>query len=52
LDSVLRIPVISIDNGSREALLKRARSLATDPGYPPPFVIEAVADLIARHVRV
>ena len=49
---MLRIPVMSIDDGSREALLERARFLAADPGYPPPYVIDAVADLIARHVHV
>jgi hypothetical protein len=51
-DPALGIPLLSLNNDSREALVARARLLVQDPGYPPPFVVNAVADLIARHVRI
>jgi hypothetical protein len=50
-DRALGIPVITI-RGNRDALLERARLLVRDPGYPPPYVVKAVADLIARHVQI
>jgi len=48
----LGIPLISLRDDSREALVARARFLVQDSGYPPPSVVNAVADLIARHVRI
>jgi hypothetical protein len=51
-DPALGIPFVSIKAESREAMLKRARLLARDPGYPPAYVVNAVADLIARHVQI
>ena len=51
-DPALGIPLLSLNDNSREALVARARLLVRDPGYPPPFVLNAVADLIARHVRL
>ena len=50
--SALGIPLLSLNDDSREALVARARFLVQDSGYPPPFVVNAVADLIARHVRI
>jgi len=51
-DPALGISLLSLSDNSREALVARARRLVKDPGYPPPFVVNAVADLIARHVRI
>ena len=52
IDPALGIPFVSIKGGSRAALVERARLLVKDPGYPPPYVVNAVADLIARHVQI
>ena len=52
LDQQLGIPLVTIANRSRGEMLERARLLVRDPGYPPAYVVNAVADLIARHVRI
>ena len=52
LDQVAGLPLLTLPDRSRRALVERARLLAEDPDYPPPCVLESVADLIARHVRV
>ena len=52
LDQVAGLPLLMLPDRSRKAVVERARLLAEDPGYPPPYVLESVADLIARHVRV
>ena len=52
LDQVAGLPLLTLPDRSRKALVERARLLAEDPSYPPPYVLESVADLIARHVRV
>jgi len=52
LDQVAGLALLTLPDRSRKALVERARLLVEDPGYPPPYVLEAVADLIARHVRV
>lgn len=52
VDALTGIPLVPLEDGSREALIDRARALAADPGYPPPYVVDAVAELIARHVRI
>ena len=46
------MPLLTLPDRSRKAVVERARLLAADPGYPPPHVVEAVAALIARHVRI
>jgi hypothetical protein len=51
-DPALGIRVVTIKGESRGEMLERARLLAADPGYPPPYVMNAVAELIACHVQV
>jgi hypothetical protein len=51
-DPVLGIPLLTLPDRSRQTLMERARLLVADPGYPPPSVVHAVADLMARHVQV
>jgi hypothetical protein len=38
-------------DGVRIEKLARAHQLAADPDYPPVQVMEAVADLLAKHLR-
>lgn len=52
LDRVAGLPLLTLPDRSRKALVERARLLAEDPNYPPPYVLESVAELIARHVRI
>jgi hypothetical protein len=52
LDAVTGLPVLALGEESREAVIDRARRLAADPSYPSPYVIDEVAELIARHVRI
>jgi hypothetical protein len=51
-DQSLGIPLVRINGESQAALLERARLLAADPAYPPAYIINAVAELMARHVRI
>jgi hypothetical protein len=51
-DQTLGLPLVAMKGESRGALLERARLLAADPAYPPPHVVNAVAELVARHVQV
>lgn len=46
------VPLLELKDPSRAALMERARLLVADADYPPAYVIDAVADLMARHVRV
>jgi len=52
LNQVAGLPLLTLPDRSRKAVVERARLLVEDPGYPPPYVLESVADLIARHMRV
>ena len=52
LDQVAGLALLTLPDRSRKDLVERARLLAEDPSYPPPYILESVADLIARHVRV
>ena len=52
LDQVAGLRLLTLPDRSRNAVVERARLLVQDPGYPPPYVLKSVADLIARHVRV
>jgi hypothetical protein len=52
IDRSFGIPLVTIQGESREAMQNRARLLAADPAYPPPYVVNAVAELMARHVHI
>ncbi len=51
-DLDLGMPLLTLPDRSRRVLIARARLLVADPNYPPPGVVQAVADLIACHVQV
>ena len=36
---------------ARPAKVKRAKKLIADPSYPPPDVLQAIAETLAQHIR-
>lgn len=49
-DPTLGLRLIDVEE-SREEVIARAKLLVADAGYPPPQVLDAIADLMARHVH-
>ena len=48
----LGIRVIHIERGARPDVVARGKMLAARPDYPPPHVVNAIAELIADHVHI
>jgi hypothetical protein len=51
LDNALGIRLVHIERGARSDVVARGRMLADSADYPPPHVVNAIADLIAHHVH-
>lgn len=51
-DDALGIRLIHIERGTRGDVVARGRMLAADADYPPPHVVNAIAELIADHVHL
>jgi len=51
LDDDLGIRIVHIERGARLDVVARGRLLAARADYPPPHVVNAIADLIAHHVH-
>jgi hypothetical protein len=48
----LGIRLIHIEHGTRADVVARGRMLAASADYPPPHVVNAIAELIADHVHL
>lgn len=48
----LGIRLIHIERTARPDVVARGRMLAARPDYPPPHVVDAIAELIADHVHI
>jgi hypothetical protein len=48
----LGIRVMHIEHGSRPDVVARGKMLAARRDYPPPHVVNAIAELIADHVQI
>jgi len=51
LDNALGIRLVHIERGARSDVVARGRLLVANGDYPPPHVVNAIADLIAHHVH-
>ena len=48
----LGIRLLHIERGTRADMVARGRMLVADADYPPPHVVNAIAELIADHVHL
>ncbi len=51
-DNDLGIRLIHIERTARPDVVARGRLLAASANYPPPHVVNAIAELIAHHVHI
>jgi hypothetical protein len=51
-EDALGIRLIHIERGTRPDVVARGRMLAASADYPPPHVVNAIAELIADHVHL
>jgi hypothetical protein len=52
LDDDLGIRLLHIERTARADVVARGRLLAASTNYPPPHVVNAIAELIAHHVHI
>ena len=51
MDDALGIRVVHIERGALADVVARGRLLVNSGDYPPPHVVNAIAELIAHHVH-
>ena len=51
-EDALGIRLVHIERGTRADMVARGRMLVANADYPPPHVVNAIAELIADHVHL